>query len=107
MKDDKRYESTELLNNENLPNQVKNLYNSMYRSDQEKQLRNLEGYKHLAWTPRIRHLYYNPEQDILVKDLEGDVYIWKNSSDETIEKQVQEWPKAEVAVGEKFDSRFN
>jgi len=107
MKDDKRYESTELLNNENLPNQVKNLYNSMYRSDQKKQLRNLEGYKHLAWTPRIRHLYYNPEQDILVKDLEGDVYIWKNTSDETIEKQVQEWPKAEVAVGEKFDSRFN
>jgi len=107
MKDDKRYEVRKLSKDVNLPNQVKNLYNSMYRSDQEKQLRDLDGYEHLAWTPRIKHLYYNAKQEILVKDIEGDVYIWKKPSNETIEKQVQEWPKAEVATGEKYDSRFN
>jgi len=107
MEDDKRYEGKELLDNKKLPEQIKNLYTSIYRSDQEKQLRNLEGYKHLAWTPKIRHLYYNKQDDILVKDLEGDIYIWKNPSKETIEEQVQQWPKAEVSVGEKYDTRFN
>lgn len=106
MKDNKQYRLNK-LRNKNLPDQVQNLYNSFYRSDQEKQLRNLKGFQPLAWTPRVRHLYYNKKQNILVKDLEGDLYIWKNPSKETLEKQIQQWPKAEVSLGEKYDSRFN
>lgn len=77
-----------------------------FRSDQEKTLRELEDFQHLAWTPRVRHLYYNPEQGVLVKDVEGDIFVWFFPSKDTIEEQVQDWPKAEVSLGERYDSRF-
>jgi hypothetical protein len=96
-----------VLNGEKLPKELRKLNSSPFRSDQEKKLRELEGFKHLAWTPRIRHLYYNLEKEIMVKDVEGDFFVWKNPIKKTIEKQVQEWPKAEVSLGEKYDSRFN
>jgi len=106
MKADTQYKLRNLTETQK-PKQIRNLYNSVYRSDQEKQLRNLKGFKPLAWTPRIKHLYYNPKKQILLKDLEGDLFVWKNPSKQTIEKQVQQWPKSEVSLGEKYDSRFN
>lgn len=97
----------EVINFNELPEAISNLGSSVYRSDQEKQLRHMTGFEHLAWTSKVRHLYYNPEKELLVKDVEGDLFVWKNPSEKTIEKQVQEWPKAEVSLGEKYDSRFN
>jgi len=77
-----------------------------FRSDREKSLMDLEGFEPLAWTPRVRYLLYNEEKDLLVRDIEGDLYIWKNPTDEKIEELVQEYPKMEVSLGEKYDSRF-
>lgn len=80
-----------------------------YRQNRIDDLWNLtnEGYEPLAWTPNIHYLFYNPKRDILIKDVEGDLTIWKNPSDSLIEREVKKFPKAEVSVGEKFDSRFS
>lgn len=66
-----------------------------------------EIFKPLAWSGRIRSLLYNKEKNILVREVEGDLYIWKNPTDEKIEEEIQEYPKSEVTgLGEKLDSRF-
>lgn len=82
---------------------------SPYRSDQTKALRKLGkiGFEHLAWTPRVRHLYYNPEIDVLIKDIEGDLFYIENPTDEYLDECLSHYPKAEVSVGEKYDSRFD
>lgn len=87
---------------------LKKLSPQVYRSDRTKTLANMrdEGFEHLAWTPNVRFLLYNPKEDLMLEDIEGDLVIWENPSDETIEEEVQEFPKAEVSVGEKYDSRF-
>lgn len=81
---------------------------SVYRSDQTEALNKLRriGFQPLAWTPNIRHLYYHSRENIIIKDVEGDLFLIENPTDEEIEKEVQQYPKAEVSLGEKYDSRF-
>jgi len=83
--------------------------NSVYRSDQKKALNKLRdiGFKPMAWTPNVRYLFYNPNEEILIKDVEGDLFIYENPTQETLEEEIQNYPKAEVSIGEKYDSRFN
>ncbi|OKY78791.1 MAG: hypothetical protein BTN85_1294 [Candidatus Methanohalarchaeum thermophilum] len=64
------------------------------------------GFKHLAWTPGIRDVFYHEEKDILVVNLEGDIKIYTNNTFEDIEKEIQEYPKPEVSLGENYDRRF-
>ena len=63
------------------------------------------GYRLVAWTGRIKSLYYNPNKDIMVQEFEGDYYITKNPSDKELQKAYEKFPIAEVAV-EKWDNRF-
>ncbi len=77
-----------------------------YKSDFEEALWNLEGYKPLAWSGNIRSLFYNPKKGILIEEVEGDITIYKNPSESTIENLVQTYPKGEVSLGERYDSRF-
>jgi len=81
----------------------------VFRSDRVDELWSLtdKGFKPLAWTPNVRYLLYNEERGILIHDVEGDLYIWKDPSEELIGKQVEQYPKMEVSVGEKYDSRFD
>ena len=71
-----------------------------------KKLTDIEVFEPLAWTGRVRRLTYNKEADLRVSELEGDHYIWKNPTDEKIKEEIQKYPKAEVSLGEKYDSRF-
>jgi len=81
----------------------------VYRSDRVDDLWSLtkRGFEPLAWTPYVRYLLYNKDRGILIHDVEGDLYIWKDPTEETIRDRVQEYPKAEVSIGEKYDSRFD
>ncbi len=81
---------------------------SVYRSDQEKSMWDLtdQGFEPLAWTPGVKYLFYNPKKDLLVKDVEGDLFITENPSKNKIIKEIQQFPKAEVSLGEKYDPRF-
>ena len=86
-----------------------NLY-SVYRSDNKRALVNISeetGFSWLAWTPNVRYLLYNKEKGILLEDVEGDIYFEENPTDETLEEAIQQYPKAEVSLGEKYDSRFD
>jgi len=83
---------------------------SVYRSDNKRALVDIgeeEGFSWLAWTPNVRYLLYSKEEDILLEDVEGDIYFEEDPSKETIEEYVQQYPKAEVSIGEKYDSRFD
>ena len=84
------------------------LSSTIYRSDRVDDLWSLtdRGFEPLAWTPNVRYLLYNKEKGILIHDVEGDIYIWKDPTEEIIRERVEEYPKAEVSVGEKYDSRF-
>jgi len=81
----------------------------IYRSDRVDDLWSLtdRGFEPLAWTPNVRYLFYNKDRGILIHDVEGDLYIWKDPTEETIRERVEEYPKAEVSIGEKYDSRFD
>lgn len=82
---------------------------SVYRSDKTKALNKLEkiGFKPLAWTPNVRYLYYNPKIDLLIKEIEGDLFVIDKPTKEYLDKCLSHYPKAEVSLGEKYDSRFN
>ena len=81
----------------------------IFRSDRVDELWSLtdRGFEPLAWTPNVRYLFYNKDRGILIHDVEGDLYIWKYPTEETIREQVEKYPKMEVSVGEKYDSRFD
>jgi len=85
------------------------LSSTIYRSDRVDDLWSLtdRGFEPLAWTPNVRYLFYNKDRGILVHDVEGDLYVWKDPTEETIRERVEEYPKAEVSIGEKYDSRFD
>ena len=80
----------------------------IYRSDRVDSLWKLKnkGFEILAWTPNVRYLLFNPKKRILISDIEGDLYIYKNPTKETLENKIQKYPKGEVSLGEKYDSRF-
>ena len=83
---------------------------SVYRSDNVRalvELREFEGFSWLAWTTNVRYLLYSKKRNILLEDVEGDIYFEENPTEETIEEYVQQYPKAEVSIGEKYDSRFD
>lgn len=82
---------------------------SPYRSENTKALWSLGdlNYKPLAWTPNIRYLLYNLEDNIILEDIEGDIYIILNPTKEKINELCQQYPKGEVSLGEKYDNRFN
>ena len=83
---------------------------SVYRTDNKRalvKLRESEGFSWLAWTTNVRYLLYSREKDILLEDIEGDIYFEEDPSEETIEEAIQQYPKAEVSLGEKYDSRFD
>ncbi len=71
---------------------------SPYRSESVDALWSLEdiGYKPLAWTPNVRYLLYNKEDNVILQDVEGDIYFYFNPSKEKIDELLQEYPKAEV-----------
>ena len=79
-----------------------------YRSDRVDSLWQLKnkGFEILAWTPNVRYLLFHPKKRILISDIEGELYIYKNPTKETLENKIQEYPQAEVSLGEKYDSRF-
>ena len=81
---------------------------TVYRGERTESLAKLrnEGYEALAWTPNVRYLYYHPEKKLMLEDVEGDLYITKNPTDNTLEEAIQQFPMGEVASGEKYDSRF-
>jgi len=81
----------------------------IFRSDRVDELWSLtdKGFRPLAWTPNVRYLLYDEERGILIHDVEGDIYIWKDPSEELIGEQVEQYPKMEVSVGEKYDIRFD
>jgi hypothetical protein len=83
--------------------------NSVYHGEQTDSLRQLEGigFKPLAWTPNVRYHYYNPDEDLLIKWIEGDLFLIENPTEKTIEEEIRAYPKAEVCHGEKYDSRFD
>ncbi|MCF7889758.1 hypothetical protein K9M78_00900 [Candidatus Bipolaricaulota bacterium] len=88
--------------------EYENLY-SVYRTENKRGLIRLQeeqGFQWLAWTPNVRYLLYNPDKEILLKDVEGDIYVEENLNGETLEEEIQQYPKAEVSLGEKYDSRF-
>lgn len=88
---------------------LKKLEPTPYISDKRKQLRDLtkNGFKELAWTPNIRHVFYNEDKDLLVNVVEGDIFIIDEPTDEEINAILSHYPKQEVAHGEKYDERFN
>lgn len=65
------------------------------------------GFEPLAWKEGISHLFYNPERKILVRNVEGDMTVWKDPSESTIEREVKRYSKAHVSLGEHFDRRFD
>jgi len=82
---------------------------SVYHGEQTDALTKLRkiGFKSLAWTPNVRYHYYNPEEKLLIKWIEGDLYLIENPTEITIDKEMRSYPKAEVSHGEKYDSRFD
>lgn len=82
---------------------------SPYHSDRRKALRELreKGFKAMAWTPNIRSMYYHKDKEILVVETEGDIDIYTEPTREFLDEQLQHYPKGEVSLGEKYDSRFN
>jgi hypothetical protein len=85
---------------------IEGLEPTAYNSELYRQVSNLDGFKPLAWTPPVRQLYYHPEKELMLQNIEGDLILHKNPSEGTIEKAVQQYPKAEVCFGEDYDSRF-
>ncbi len=80
----------------------------IYRSERVSDLWKLrdEGFEPLAWCPNVKYLFYNPKRKILIHDVEGDLYIWRNPTDETLKEQIQRYKKGHVSLGEKYDPRF-
>jgi hypothetical protein len=85
---------------------INELESTTYNSELFNQIRQLDGFKPLCWTPRVRQLYYDSERQLLLSNVEGDLRLWRNPDEGTIEGEVQKYPKPEVSLGEKFDSRF-
>jgi hypothetical protein len=94
------------LEGQDVYDEIDGLERTVYKSDLEKQLRNLDRFISLAWSGIVRHLHYDPEENVLLHEIEGDLILWKDPSEEKIEEEVQKYPKAEVALGEKYDGRF-
>jgi hypothetical protein len=82
------------------------LDDTIYHSELFQQIRELDNFKALAWTPNVRQLYYNREKNLLLSNIEGDLFLYQNPDKAIIVEEVQKYPKAEVALGEKYDSRF-
>lgn len=81
---------------------------SVYHSEKRKALWELtdKGYEALAWTGNIRGMFYNKEKGILITETEGDIDIYVNPSEEFLKQELQEYPKGEISLGEKYDPRF-
>jgi len=85
---------------------IDGLERTIYDSELFNQIRQLDGFRPLAWTPNVRQLYYDSDRQLLLSNVEGELTLWKNPDESTIEREVQKYPKPEVSLGEKFDSRF-
>lgn len=81
---------------------------SPFRSDSVKALWSLKdlGFSMLAWTPNVRYMLYDPKENILIQDTEGDIDIIFNPTEKYLNERLQKYPKMEVSTGEKYDSRF-
>lgn len=81
---------------------------SPFRSDSVKALWSLKdlGFTMLAWTPNVRYMLYNSDDNILIQDTEGDIDITFNPTRKYLNERLQNYPKGEVSTGEKYDSRF-
>jgi len=71
-------------------------------------LRNLNSdkFRTLAFTGGVRYAYYNEEEDIIVKDTEGDIMVVVNPTEEYINDLLSYYPKSEVCA-EEYDERFD
>jgi len=66
------------------------------------------GYYALAYRPNVHYVYYNPEKNIMVLDIEGDHYIVENPTHEQLQEQLRRYPRSKVTgTGEKYDDRFD
>lgn len=80
---------------------------SVYHGEAVHALWDIPGFKMLAWTHNVKYLLYDPENNILLSWIEGDIYVDRDPTPEDIDESLQYYPKAEVSLGEKYDRRFS
>lgn len=82
---------------------------SPYHSKKDEALFNIShnfSFKMLAWSSGVRHVLYDPEEDVLIRDTEGDIDILWGPEPQYIKEILNSYPKSQISYGEYFDDRF-